>query len=132
MGRGRPPFFKILTGELDYDEGEVFIAPGKRLGLISQIPVYPAEYTVEDVLRTAFSRMERLKGEMDALAEKMAAGDSSAATLKRYGDLSLPGSRDWEAGTPIPPSARWQMALPSMTPCAAGFSLSFPAAKRPG
>ena len=87
-GAGKTTLFKILTGELDYDEGEVFIAPGKRLGLISQIPVYPAEYTVEDVLRTAFSRMERLKGEMDALAEKMAAGDSSAATLKRYGDLS--------------------------------------------
>ena len=69
-GAGKTTLFKILTGELDYDEGEVFIAPGKRLGLISQIPVYPAEYTVEDVLRTAFSRMERLKGEMDALAEK--------------------------------------------------------------
>ena len=95
--------FKILTGELDYDEGEVFIAPGKRLGLISQIPVYPAEYTVEDVLRTAFSRMERLKGEMDALAEKMAAGDSSAATLKRYGDLSarFEGLGGWDTDTAV-------------------------------
>ena len=36
---------------MDYDEGQVSIAPGKRLGLISQIPVYPPEYTVEDVLR---------------------------------------------------------------------------------
>ena len=52
-GAGKTTLFKILTGELDYDEGEVFIAPGKRLGLISQIPVYPAKYTVEDVLRTA-------------------------------------------------------------------------------
>ena len=53
-GAGKTTFFKILTGELDYDSGEVFVAPGKRLGLISQIPVYPPEYTVEDVLRTAF------------------------------------------------------------------------------
>ena len=30
------------------------MAPGKRVGLISQIPVYPAGYTVEDVLDTAF------------------------------------------------------------------------------
>ena len=44
-GAGKTTLFKILTGELDYDEGEVFIAPGKRLGLISQIPVYPAKYT---------------------------------------------------------------------------------------
>ena len=102
-GAGKTTLFKILTGELDYDEGEVFIAPGKRLGLISQIPVYPAEYTVEDVLRTAFSRMERLKGEMDALAEKMAAGDSSAAILKRYGDLSarFEGLGGWDTDTAV-------------------------------
>ena len=102
-GAGKTTFFKILTGELDYDSGEVFVAPGKRLGLISQIPVYPPEYTVEDVLRTAFSRMERLKTEMDALAEKMAAGDSSAATLKRYGDLSarFEGLGGWDTDTAV-------------------------------
>ena len=102
-GAGKTTFFKILTGELDYDSGEVFVAPGKRLGLISQIPVYPPEYTVEDVLRTAFSRMERLKGEMDALAERMAAGDSSAATLKRYGDLSarFEGLGGWDTDTAV-------------------------------
>ena len=102
-GAGKTTFFKILTGELDYDSGEIFVAPGKRLGLISQIPVYPPEYTVEDVLRTAFSRMERLKGEMDALAEKMAAGDSSAATLKRYGDLSarFEGLGGWDTDTAV-------------------------------
>ena len=102
-GAGKTPLFKILTGELDYDSGEVFIAPGKRLGLISQIPVYPAEYTVEDVLRTAFSRMQGMKKEMDALAEKMAAGDSSAATLKRYGDLSarFEGLGGWDTDTAV-------------------------------
>ena len=37
-GSGKTTLFKILTGEYDYDEGQVSIAPGKRLGLISQIP----------------------------------------------------------------------------------------------
>ena len=41
-GSGKSTLFKILTGEMDYDEGEVMIAPGHRLGLISQIPDYPA------------------------------------------------------------------------------------------
>ena len=45
-GAGKTTLFKILTGELDYDEGQVTIATGRRLGLISQIPVYPAGYTV--------------------------------------------------------------------------------------
>lgn len=102
-GAGKTTLFKILTGELDYDSGEVTIASGKRLGLISQIPVYPPEYTVEEVLRTAFARMQAMKEEMDALAEKMAAGDSSAATLRRYGDLNarFEGLGGWDTDTAV-------------------------------
>lgn len=40
-GAGKTTLFRILTGELDYDAGEVSIASGRRLGLISQTPVYP-------------------------------------------------------------------------------------------
>lgn len=87
-GAGKTTLFKILTGELDYDEGQVTIAQGHRLGLISQIPVYPAGYTVEDVLRSAFSRLQKLAGEMESLAARMAEGDSDSAVLRRYGELS--------------------------------------------
>ena len=87
-GAGKTTLFKILTGELDYDEGQVTIGQGRRLGLISQIPVYPAGYTVEDVLRSAFARLEHLAGEMRALEDRMAAGESDPALLKRYGALS--------------------------------------------
>ena len=41
-GCGKTTLLRILTGVMDYDEGDVVLAPGKRLGLISQIPVYPA------------------------------------------------------------------------------------------
>ena len=37
-GCGKTTLFKILTGEMDYDEGEVHVNPDKKLGLISQIP----------------------------------------------------------------------------------------------
>ena len=87
-GAGKTTLFRILTGELDYDEGDVVIASGRRVGLISQIPVYPAGYTVEDVLQSAFARMHRLKAEMDALTERMAQGESDATILKRYGELT--------------------------------------------
>ena len=49
-GAGKSTLFKILTGELEPDEGGVAIAKNSRIGLISQIPVYPAGYTVEDAL----------------------------------------------------------------------------------
>ena len=87
-GAGKTTLFKILTGELDYDEGEVMVGQGRRVGLISQIPVYPAGYTVEDVLRSAFSRLHQLAEEMERLAERMANGDTDPDTLKRYGSLS--------------------------------------------
>jgi len=87
-GAGKTTLFRILTGELRADEGDVIFAPNRRVGLISQIPVYPDDYTVEDVLQSAFERTQRMADEMAALSEKMANGDESAETLRRYGELS--------------------------------------------
>ena len=87
-GAGKTTLFKILTGEIDYDEGEVMIGQGRRVGLISQIPVYPEGFTVEDVLRSAFSRLHQLAEEMERLAERMAKGDTDPDLLKHYGSLS--------------------------------------------
>lgn len=87
-GCGKTTVFKILTGEYDYDEGEVSVAPGKRLGLISQIPVYPQGYTVEDVLDSAFARVHQLEREMEALATEMASGSATREQLLQYDRLS--------------------------------------------
>ncbi len=87
-GAGKTTLFRILTGELEPDEGQVSIASGKRVGLISQIPVYPAGYTVEAVLRTAFDRLRDMEQEMESLTARMAAGESDPALLKRYDALS--------------------------------------------
>ena len=85
-GAGKTTLFRILTGELLPDGGEVATASGKRVGLISQIPRYPAGWTVENVLSTAFDRLHAMEEEMAALADRMAAGEESA--MKRYGTLS--------------------------------------------
>ncbi|MCI7733620.1 MAG: ABC-F family ATP-binding cassette domain-containing protein [Dysosmobacter sp.] len=87
-GAGKTTLFKILTGEIDYDEGQVTIGQGRRVGLISQIPVYPAGYTVEDVLRSAFDRLHALAEEMEALTARMAAGENDPTLLRRYGTLT--------------------------------------------
>ncbi|MBE6908425.1 MAG: ABC-F family ATP-binding cassette domain-containing protein [Ruminococcaceae bacterium] len=87
-GAGKTTLFRILTGEISADAGDVIFAPDRRVGLISQIPVYPDGCTVEDVLQSAFARTQRMAEEMDALGERMANGDESAETLRRYGELS--------------------------------------------
>ena len=87
-GAGKTTLFRILTGEQDCDAGSVVIGTGRRLGLISQIPVYPPGYTVENVLRTAFARLHGLAEEMESLTARMAAGETDPAILRRYGTLS--------------------------------------------
>ena len=87
-GAGKTTLFRILTGELRSDAGDVIFAPNRRVGLISQIPVYPDGFTVEDVLQSAFERTRHMADEMAALSEKMASGDESEETLRRYGELS--------------------------------------------
>ena len=74
MGRngcGKTTLFRLLTGELMPDSGEIVIASGKKLGLISQIPHYPAGYTVNDVLATAFAPLQALKRHREELEKQM-------------------------------------------------------------
>ncbi len=87
-GAGKTTLFRIISGDLTSDEGVVVTAPGKRVGVLSQLPVYPNGYTGEDVLRQAQRRIERMGEDMDRLAEKMAAGDDSGDTLRAYDRLS--------------------------------------------
>ena len=69
-GCGKTTLFNILTGQMEYDSGEIFINPHKRLGLISQIPKFPPEYTVEDVLRSAYREILNIGKKMEALEQK--------------------------------------------------------------
>ena len=86
-GSGKTTLFRILTGELSPDEGTVMIAPGKKLGLISQIPRYPAGYTVEQVLRTAFTPLLDMQRKMTALEHSMGE-KADRSTLAEYDRLS--------------------------------------------
>ena len=86
-GCGKTTLFNILTGQMDYDDGEVYINPHKRLGLISQIPRFPAGYTVENVLRSAFDTLFSIKRKMELLEKEMASG-ATHEHLRQYDDLS--------------------------------------------
>ena len=85
-GCGKTTLFKILTGEMDYDEGQVYVNPQKRLGLISQIPVFPKGYTVEDVLRSAYRELHNIRSRMEALEAQMSEG-ATDDQLREYDTL---------------------------------------------
>ena len=86
-GCGKTTLFRILAGEIGWDEGEVMVAPSKRLGLISQIPVYPDGWTTEDVLRSAHKRLYGISDRLDELGLLME-HDQSPALLQEYDRLS--------------------------------------------
>lgn len=118
-GCGKTTLFRILVGELDYDDGDVMLAPGKRLGLISQIPVYPEDWTTEDVLKDAHRHLYKLSNRIDELTAMMES-DQSAALLQEYdrvsedfrrlGGYEMDVDRNRVAnGLDIPPAMRSQL-----------------------
>ena len=117
-GCGKTTLFRILTGQLHPDEGTVSIYKGKRLGLISQIPVYPPDWTTEDVLKDAHKRLYQMQDRMNQLAEEMAHDDSPqilseydrlSADFERLGGYDMERERNRVAnGLDIPPAMRQQ------------------------
>ena len=85
-GCGKTTLFKILTWDMDYDEGSVFVNPHKRIGLISQIPNFPEGYTVEQVLRSAYAGVMRTKQRMEELETAMLTG-ATDEQLREYDAL---------------------------------------------
>lgn len=89
-GAGKTTLMKLLRdaaeGKAVYDGGSIVINPRARVGLIDQIPVFPPEYTVEDVMRLAFRRFDEMSREIARLEQEMA-HDQSRAIMARYGAL---------------------------------------------
>lgn len=128
-GCGKTTLFNILTGQMDYDSGEVYVNPNKRLGLISQIPKFPAGYTVEDVLRTAYSGLMKVKARMERLEADMAGG-ATAEQLREYDSLS----NRFQSGAATKWTWTWTRSATvwaSRRSSAPRNSTVFPAAKRP-
>ena len=86
-GAGKTTLLNILTGRLPYDGGHVSLGAGKNAGVIDQMPDFPDDATVEDVLRLAFRESDEITAAMDALTDEMARKPDDASLLKRYAQL---------------------------------------------
>ena len=84
-GCGKTTLLKILSGMLDYEDGTVAIAKNRRIGLLEQLPEYPAEITVRQVLWQAFDYIEKMGAQMAAMEADMAA--EKPVDLERYSVL---------------------------------------------
>ena len=75
-GCGKTTLFNILTGKEPYDSGELSLREGARVALLDQLPEYPADTTVRQVLMQAFDEISAMGDELRALEQKMADGPS--------------------------------------------------------
>ena len=86
-GAGKTTLFRIITDEIGFEQGNVAVARDRTIGLISQIPRYPAGYTVTDVLKTAFAPIFELERTMTRLSEQMKSSDAPKL-LRQYGEAA--------------------------------------------
>lgn len=88
-GCGKSTLLKIIKGVEKADEGIVSIRKGILMGYLEQMPVYPDNYTVLEVLMSAFDNVKEVQKEM----EKLEAAFSKLSkceldkSLKRYSEL---------------------------------------------
>ena len=81
-GSGKTTLFKVITGEEVYERGNLFIASGKKIEILAQIPAFGEHDTVEDILYSSFKEIMLIHDEM-----KKIEGDADPDILMRYGRL---------------------------------------------
>ncbi len=85
-GSGKTTLFKILSGAEEYESGSIVKSSGKSIEVLEQIPVFRVEYTVEEVLRTAFEEIAVIVSELMQL-ERLINTDPAEKLLMKYGQL---------------------------------------------
>ena len=82
-GSGKTTLFGILTGKLEHDSGDIYINPRSRLGLLEQLPEYPDDMTVKQVLLSAFTHIFDIEKRLHELEK-----DMSPAVIGEYSSLT--------------------------------------------
>lgn len=88
-GTGKTTLFKIIKEIETKDSGDLFIRKGSSVGYLHQIPDFPSEYRIEDILRSAFKNLYLLKEKIEKieilLSDKKENENSNL--IKLYGRL---------------------------------------------
>lgn len=70
-GAGKSTLFKIITGNLDYDEGELFIDKSKVVGYLSQHLSLETNNTIYDEVLSVFKELTDIELKLKSLEEKL-------------------------------------------------------------
>jgi ATPase subunit of ABC transporter with duplicated ATPase domains len=85
-GAGKSTLFRIIAGEEDADAGSVLLGSEDRVGYLQQEST-SLELSLGEHLRRALGEVHVAECEMRELEARLAAGETSRAVLRRYGDV---------------------------------------------
>jgi ATP-binding cassette, subfamily F, member 3 len=90
-GAGKSTLFKILSGALQPDKGEVFISKGKKIGYLEQNSGLDIQNSIWDELLSCFSSLIELEARIKVLEEKISVeknDDTLSSLMKEYATSS--------------------------------------------
>lgn len=89
-GAGKSTLFKIITGEMSADNGEIFLPKLAKVGYFSQSLEIDSEKTIYDELLTVFAEIIEMEGKMRELENKMSSlsGEELEKVMTEYSELS--------------------------------------------
>lgn len=76
-GCGKSTLLKIIMGIEEYEKGMMSMRKGATLGYLEQMPAYPDNYKVIDVLNEAFKKLDDLQGELKRLEKDLSSGSNA-------------------------------------------------------
>ncbi|HWR60581.1 MAG TPA: ABC-F family ATP-binding cassette domain-containing protein [Clostridia bacterium] len=92
-GAGKSTLFKIIAGNLEKDEGDIFIGKNIRIGYMSQDFSFESDNTIWDEMLTVFTPLIEMEKSINELEQKIsrlgtsAAGGPAEALLGAYANL---------------------------------------------
>lgn len=89
-GCGKTTIMKMIMGVEDYQEGNINLRKGARLGYLDQIPEYEEGITTLEVLQSAFDDINQIRRKMKHLEEQFQVLKDSALekAIDSYGKLT--------------------------------------------
>lgn len=111
-GTGKSTLIKICTGQVIPDAGRIVWQPRLSVGYLDQYAEMDHSLTMREFLKSAFKRMYEMEGEITALYERAAEGDTgllgrAAGFRRNWKPLisipSTPASNRWQTVWDCPP-----------------------------
>ena len=85
-GTGKTTLFKIISGEINQDEGEIFVSKSTKIAYVDQFIISNKEINIFDEALTVFYELQILEKELEDVNQKLLL-DSSLNLIKKQEEL---------------------------------------------